>query len=136
MNASRGDSIALIERSFIGRLLANSSCFRVFEAIFPANLACRMARAVHALCGGTPMDSGYYAACTALVSRTQALDTIANNLANASTAGFRAEKTYSAPYSRTRAESSSSALNQAINNFGVLGRDLAGRNPGRTAKDR
>ncbi len=37
------------------------------------------------------MDSGYYAACTALVSRTQALDTIANNLANASTVGFRAE---------------------------------------------
>ena len=37
------------------------------------------------------MDSGYYAACTALVSRTQALDTIANNLANASTVGYRAQ---------------------------------------------
>ena len=37
------------------------------------------------------MDSGYYAASTALVSRTQALDTIANNLANTSTVGFRAE---------------------------------------------
>ena len=35
------------------------------------------------------MDSGYYAACTALVSRTEALDTIANNLANSSTTGFR-----------------------------------------------
>ena len=37
------------------------------------------------------MDSGYYAACTALAARTQALDTIANNLANANTAGYRAE---------------------------------------------
>ena len=37
------------------------------------------------------MDSGYYAACTALTSRTQALDTIANNLANANTAGYRSQ---------------------------------------------
>ena len=36
------------------------------------------------------MDSGYYAACTALAARTQALDTIANNLANANTPGYRA----------------------------------------------
>ena len=38
------------------------------------------------------MDSGLHAACTALVARTQALDTIANNLANASTDGYRAER--------------------------------------------
>jgi flagellar basal body rod protein FlgG len=43
------------------------------------------------------MDSGFYAACTALVSRTQALDTIANNLANASTVGYRNSTIYSAP---------------------------------------
>ena len=36
------------------------------------------------------MSSGYYAACAGLMSRTQALDTIANNLANVSTTGFRA----------------------------------------------
>ena len=35
------------------------------------------------------MSRGYYAACAGLVSRTQALDTIANSLANVSTAGFR-----------------------------------------------
>ena len=35
------------------------------------------------------MDSGYYSACTALVSRTQELDTIANNLANVNTTGFK-----------------------------------------------
>jgi flagellar basal-body rod protein FlgF/flagellar basal-body rod protein FlgG len=40
------------------------------------------------------MSSGYYAACTGLMSRTEALDTIANNLANVSTAGFRASHDY------------------------------------------
>lgn len=38
------------------------------------------------------MDSGYYALSTALIARTQALDTIANNLANASTNGYRAAR--------------------------------------------
>ena len=33
------------------------------------------------------MDSGYYAAMTGLVARTQALDTAASNLANAQTPG-------------------------------------------------
>ena len=40
------------------------------------------------------MDSGYYAAMTGLVARTQALDTAAANLANAQTSGFRAEREY------------------------------------------
>ena len=35
------------------------------------------------------MNSGYYAATTGLLSRTQALDTIANNLANVNTTGFK-----------------------------------------------
>ena len=39
------------------------------------------------------MDSGLYAACTGLVARTDALDSIANNLANSSTSGFRARHT-------------------------------------------
>ena len=34
------------------------------------------------------MDSGYYAAMTGLVARTQALDTAAANLANAADAGI------------------------------------------------
>ena len=37
------------------------------------------------------MDSGFYAACTALMARSQALDLVANNLANASTPGYRAQ---------------------------------------------
>ena len=40
------------------------------------------------------MDSGYYAAMTGLVARTQALDTAAANLANAQTPGYRAERAY------------------------------------------
>ena len=40
------------------------------------------------------MDSGLYAAYTGLMARTQALDTAANNLANAGTNGFRAERDY------------------------------------------
>ncbi len=40
------------------------------------------------------MDSGYYAAMTGLMARTQALDTAAANLANAQTPGYRAEREY------------------------------------------
>jgi flagellar basal-body rod protein FlgF/flagellar basal-body rod protein FlgG len=66
------------------------------------------------------MDSGLYAACTALVSRTQALDTIANNLANASTVGFRSERNVFSSVLANTGGGSSSALNQAINNYGLL----------------
>lgn len=66
------------------------------------------------------MDSGYYAACTALVSRTQELDTIANNLANASTVGFRAEQNVFSSVLADAGNTTSSPLNQAINNYGIL----------------
>lgn len=67
------------------------------------------------------MDSGYYAACTALVARTQALDSIANNLANASTNGFRAERNVFTSILASAQSTSLTPLNQAINDFGVLG---------------
>jgi flagellar basal-body rod protein FlgF len=66
------------------------------------------------------MDSGLYAACTALVSRTQALDTIANNLANASTVGFRSERNVFSSVLASTGGGSSSVLNQAINNYGIM----------------
>ncbi|HUN84058.1 MAG TPA: flagellar basal-body rod protein FlgF [Terracidiphilus sp.] len=66
------------------------------------------------------MDSGYYAACTALVARTQALDTIANNLANASTIGFRAEHNVFSSVLASAEGASGSALNQAVNSYGIL----------------
>jgi flagellar basal-body rod protein FlgF len=66
------------------------------------------------------MDSGYYAACTALVARTQALDTIANNLANASTVGYRAQHNVFSSVLAEAGTAPDSPLNQAINNYGIL----------------
>jgi flagellar basal-body rod protein FlgF/flagellar basal-body rod protein FlgG len=67
------------------------------------------------------MDSGYYAASTALIARTQALDTIANNMANASTVGFRAEHNVFRSMLAGSGNATGTTLNSAINNFGVLG---------------
>jgi flagellar basal-body rod protein FlgF/flagellar basal-body rod protein FlgG len=66
------------------------------------------------------MDSGFYAACTALVSRTSELDTIANNLANASTAGFRAQENVFSSVLANAANPSGSALVQAMNEYGLM----------------
>jgi len=67
------------------------------------------------------MGSGYYAASTALIARTQALDTIANNLANASTVGFRAEHNVFKSVLAAAGNAPSTALGQAINDYSVLG---------------
>lgn len=70
------------------------------------------------------MDSGLYAAYSGLLARTQALDTAANNLANAGTSGFRAQRDY---FSAVLAGSvsntglASSQVGQAVNNFGIMG---------------
>jgi flagellar basal-body rod protein FlgF len=80
------------------------------------------------------MDSGYYAACTALVARTQALDTIANNLANASTPGYRAQRNV---FSAVLAESGGMAetpLNQAMNNYGIMSGTTLDRTEGALQK--
>jgi flagellar basal-body rod protein FlgF len=66
------------------------------------------------------MDSGLYAACNALVSRTQELDAIANNLANASTVGYRAVQTVFSSVLADAGNTASSPLNHAINNYGIL----------------
>ncbi len=70
------------------------------------------------------MDSGFYAACTALMARMQALDTVANNLANANTSGYRAQinNFRTVLGSATGAAAGGhSPLNQAVNAYGVLG---------------
>jgi len=54
------------------------------------------------------------------MSRTEALDTIANNLANVSTAGFRASHNIFSSILATTGESSLSVLNQDANDYGVL----------------
>lgn len=66
------------------------------------------------------MDTGYYAACSALVARMQVLDSIANNLANASTVGYRAEHHVFGSVLASHADASDSPLNDAINDFGVV----------------
>lgn len=70
------------------------------------------------------MDSGFYAACTALMARSQSLDMVANNLANVNTPGYRAQhdsfRSLLASSSDLRLASYNSGLNQAVNNFSVL----------------
>jgi flagellar basal-body rod protein FlgF/flagellar basal-body rod protein FlgG len=68
------------------------------------------------------MDSGYYAALTGLVARTQALDTAAANLANAQTPGYRAEREYFRSF-LLDPSAQESQLGQAVNRFGLLGGD-------------
>jgi flagellar basal-body rod protein FlgF len=66
------------------------------------------------------MNSGYYAACTGLMARTEALETIANNLANVSTTGFRASHNVFSSLLATTGDSPLSVLNQDANDYGVL----------------
>ena len=68
------------------------------------------------------MDSGYYAAMTGLMARTQALDTAAANLANAQTPGYRAEREYFRSM-LLGPDAQNSQLGQTINNYGMLGGD-------------
>lgn len=67
------------------------------------------------------MDSGLYAACTALMARTDALDTIANNLANSSTGGYRARHTTFSSVLAGSGQHLGSMLNTATNSYGLLG---------------
>jgi flagellar basal-body rod protein FlgF/flagellar basal-body rod protein FlgG len=68
------------------------------------------------------MDSGYYAAMTGLMARTQALDTAAANLANAQTPGYRAEREFFRS-ALLGPDAMDSQLGQTVNNFGLLGGD-------------
>ncbi len=68
------------------------------------------------------MNSGLYAACAGLMARTDSLDAIANNLANAGTTGFRARQgSFSAVLAESGRHPLGSVLNQVTNNYGVLG---------------
>ncbi len=67
------------------------------------------------------MDSGLYAACTALMARTDALDTIANNMANSSTSGFRQRHTTFSSVLAGAGQQLNSQLNVVTNSYGLLG---------------
>lgn len=70
------------------------------------------------------MDSGLYAAYTGLMARTQALDTAANNLSNAGTNGFRAQRDFfrgvlvDSLWPNSPADSQ---VGRTVNDFGILG---------------
>lgn len=66
------------------------------------------------------MDSGFYAACAGLVARMQALEIVANDLANVTTPGFKARWQF---FSALQASlgASPDPLNQAVNRYGILG---------------
>jgi flagellar basal-body rod protein FlgF/flagellar basal-body rod protein FlgG len=68
------------------------------------------------------MDSGYYAAMTGLVARTQAVDTAAANLANAQTPGYRAEREFFRSV-LLGPDAYDSQLGKTVNNYGLLGGD-------------
>jgi flagellar basal-body rod protein FlgF len=80
------------------------------------------------------MDSGYYAACTALISRTEALDTIANNLANASTVGYRSQQNVFSSILQNAGGAAGSPLGQAVNDFGILSGTMVDQSQGALQK--
>ena len=67
------------------------------------------------------MDSGFYAACSALLARNQALDSVANNLANVSTPGYRGQHNIFRSLLAAASGFPLSPLNRAVNNYSVLG---------------
>ena len=67
------------------------------------------------------MDSGFYAACSALLARDQALESVANNLANVSTPGYRGQHNIFRSILAASSGSTLSPLNRAVNNYSVLG---------------
>jgi flagellar basal-body rod protein FlgF len=67
------------------------------------------------------MDSGYYAACAGLAAQTQALELVANNLANLGTAGYRGQQATFRSLLAAGGAAAGNPLNAAVNDFGVLG---------------
>jgi len=81
------------------------------------------------------MNSGYYAACAGLRAQTQALELIANNVANINTVGYRGQQPMFRSWLGAFSGELANPLNYAINNFNVLGgsrTDLSAGNLERT----
>lgn len=67
------------------------------------------------------MDSGFYSAFTGLAARMQSLDLVANNLANVNTVGYKGQKEFYRSFVASLQNSRLTSLNQAVNDFGLLG---------------
>ncbi len=76
------------------------------------------------------MNSGYYAAFAGLQAKSEALEVAANNLANASTPGYKAHQEFYRSYMASLNDRPLGPLNQAINDFGVLGGATVDFRPG------
>ncbi|MBZ5706023.1 MAG: flagellar basal-body rod protein FlgF [Acidobacteriia bacterium] len=76
------------------------------------------------------MDSGYYAACAGLKAQTQALEVVANNLANINTSGYRGQQPTFRSLLASASGAASNPLNRAINDFNVLGSSRVDLGPG------
>ncbi|MGH9353398.1 MAG: flagellar hook-basal body protein [Terriglobia bacterium] len=74
------------------------------------------------------MGSGFYASLTGLMTRFQALDLLAGNLANVSTTGYKAQTPFYAALDI--AQGNQTPLNRAVNDYGVLGGSMIDRQPG------
>jgi flagellar basal-body rod protein FlgF/flagellar basal-body rod protein FlgG len=72
------------------------------------------------LFGDTSLDSGYYAACTALKTQTQALEFAANNIANVNTSGYRGQIPSFQSLLAGLHSGGTSGWNRLINEFSVL----------------
>jgi flagellar basal-body rod protein FlgF len=67
------------------------------------------------------MDSGFYAACTALIAKTDALDVAASNMSNTGTTGFKGQLEFYQSLEANSVGDRLTPLNQAVNNYAVLG---------------
>jgi flagellar basal-body rod protein FlgF len=67
------------------------------------------------------VDSGYYAACAGLRAKSQALELVANNVANLNSTGYRAHQATFRSLLAAPSLSNANAVNRAVNDFGVLG---------------
>jgi flagellar basal-body rod protein FlgF len=67
------------------------------------------------------LDSGYYAACTALKAQSSALDLVANNVANVNTTGYRGQiPSFESLLVDSQRTSPANGWSQLINQFAVL----------------
>jgi flagellar basal-body rod protein FlgF len=76
------------------------------------------------------MDSGFYSAFTGLAARMQSLDLLANNLANVNTAGYKTQKEFYRAFSASLNRRTLTPVNQAINDFGIMGGARVDLSPG------
>ena len=67
------------------------------------------------------MDSGYYAACAGMAAQTQALELVANNLANLDTSGYRGQQATFRSLVAGNPNVLQNPVNAAVNDYGVLG---------------